>query len=381
MKKTLTFFFFCFISLTALSQEPSATQEEVDKLDSLIITLMNNKRYDDALTLKWREVNLLKQLYGEKDSIYLQNKAFIGKIYYRLGKAKEAATITTEAAEAYGEYVSNKDKYYAFYLDNASLYWMSIEEKLKAKELCQRALTVYEQLEKQDLDLATILVHMAEICDGNGQVQEAIKHDLRALVIFEKIAGVHSDNYIEELGYLQRYYEHAGDSNNAKRVKDRIEKLSKEKEEGYVDLPQPMLFNTAEICRQHNEDALECAAYYLTHKLNAPNIEQAGQYIFNWSEATEDATIVIGEKISKLALTQESIPYLTAFIAASTYYCLTENVKELNEPLFVKAITVLLQFYESNCELTGKVKMLEDYLKLQKQGKLEKQLHKDFLKE
>lgn len=379
MKKILVYLFLCFAPLSAWSQDTPATQEEADKLDSLVLKLMNYKRYDDALTAKLREVDILKQLRGEKDSAYLCNKAFFGKIYYRLRKAEEAAKITTEAAEEYGEHVSNKDENYAFYLDNASIYWASINEFAKAKELSRRSLTVYEQLGKQDFDLANILIHMAENCDGNGQPQEAIKYDLLALNLLKKITGEHSDNYIEELGYLQRYYEHAGDANNAKKTKEHAERLAEEKEQGYVDLPEPIQFKTPEICHEHNDDALTCIAYYLTHMLSAPNMNQAAQYVINWSVASEDVNIAIGEKLSKLALSQESMPYFTAFIAASSYYCLTENVKQLDEPLFVKAVTALLQFYEPNRKLTGKVEVLEDYLKEQEKGKLEKQLHKDFL--
>ena len=134
MKKILVYLLLCFIPLSVWSQDASRTQEEADKLDSLVVKLMNYKRYDDALTAKQREVDILKQLRGEKDSLYLCNKAFLGKIYYRLGKAEEAAKITTEAAEEYGEYVSNKDEYYAFFLDNASIYWASIEEFSKAQD-------------------------------------------------------------------------------------------------------------------------------------------------------------------------------------------------------------------------------------------------------
>ena len=85
--------------------------------------------------------------------------------------------------------------------------------------------------------------------------------------------------------------------------------------------------------------------------------------VVNGVVASEDVNIAIGEKLSTLALSQESMPYFTAFIAAASYYCLTEKVKQLDEPLFVKAIKALLDFYEPNRKLTGKVEVLEDYLK------------------
>lgn len=236
-----------------------------------------------------------------------------------------------------------------------------------------RAFKAYEQLRLRDFDFAAILMHLAENCDGAGQPQEAIKYDLLALDIFKNTVGEHSDSYIEELSYLQKYYEHAGDSEKAKKTKEHAELLTAEKEQGYVDLPEPVQFETAEICHEHNDDALICITYYLTHLLVAPNMDQAAQYIINWSAATADVNVVVGKKQAMMER------YMIAYIAATAYFCLTENTKVLDEPLFVKAITALLDFYKSNRVLTGKVDVLEDYLKLQDKGKLENQLHKDFL--
>jgi hypothetical protein len=39
---------------------------------------------------------------------------------------------------------------------------------------------------------------------------------------------------------------------------------------------------------------------------------------------------------------------------------------------------ILLQFYEPNSSLTGKVELLDKYLKLKEKGKLEKEIHKIF---
>ena len=373
MGRTFLIVILCIAPLSIWSQEKPATQEEADKLDSLVSILMRNQHYEDALQTKMREIDILKQLRGEKDSLYLRQKALSGKIYYRLGKREEAAKITTEAAEEYGKYVSSKDKYYAFFLDNASLYWASIKEFDKGKELSLRAFKAYEQLRLRDFDFAAILMHLAENCDGAGQPQEAIKYDLLALDIFKNTVREHSDSYIEELSYLQKYYEHAGDSEKAKKTKEHAELLTAEKEQGYVDLPEPVQFETAEICHEHNDDALICITYYLTHLLVAPNMDQAAQYIINWSAATADVNVVVGKKQAMMER------YMIAYIAATAYFCLTENTKVLDEPLFVKAITALLDFYKSNRVLTGKVDVLEDYLKLQDKGKLENQLHKDFL--
>lgn len=374
---TITVMMMC---LATWAQNDEITRAQADKLDSITVKLMNQERYEDAIKAKERELTILKSLYGENDSTYIRQLAFSAKLYYRNKQVKEAATIVEKAAQLYAENISNNDDLYAFYLDNLSLYQLSIEEYAKAKENCRKALTIYEQLGKKDYDLAIILMHMAEACHYNGETQDALKFELRALNTIKNVYGRHSDEYIGELPFLQKYYQALGDEKNAKEIEETISKLQKEKEDGIVDLPEPTKFKSEEICREHNADAFKCIKYYLTHKLSASQINQAAQYIINWTDASGDVNIPVGEEMASLVTSEKTLPYFVAFLAANSYYCLTENTKQLDEKFFAYAINILLQFYESNSELTGKVELLENYLKLQKKGKLEKELSKVFAK-
>jgi len=366
------------VVLGAWSQNDAISREQADKLDSVTVKLMNQQRYEDAIKAKERELTILKTLYGEKDSTYIRQLAFSAKLYYRNKQPKEAANIVERAAQLYADNVSNSNDLYAFYLDNLSLYQISIEEYDKAKENCRKALTIYEKLGRKDHDLAVILMHMAESSHYVGENNEAVKYELRALNVISNVYGKHSDEYLEELPYLQKYYDALGDKKNAEKVEESYNRLEKEKKEGYVDLPELIDFKTPEICRQHNDDAMSCIVYYLTHKLSAPQIDQAGQYIIKWSSASEDVMIMMGKELSALVGTRTSMPYFVAYLASYCYYCLKNNVKELDEQQFMNAIDVLLQFYEPNRELTGKVELLDNYLRLQKKGKLEKELAKVF---
>lgn len=362
--------------LVTWSQNDEMTREQADKLDSLTIKLMSQDRYEDAIKAKERELTILKTLYGEKDSTYIKQLAFSAKLYYRNRQPEEATKIVETAALLYADNISNSDNLYAFYLDNLSLYQISIKEYDKAKENCRKALTIYEQLGRNDYDLAIILMHMAEASHYSGETKEALKYELRSLNIINSVYGKHSDEYIGELPFLQKYYQAIDDQKNAQEVEETISRLKKEKEDGIVDLPEPIKFKSKESCREHNADALKCIEYYLTHKLSAPQIDQAAQYIINWSEASEDVNIIVGEELASLMTTKNSMAYFVAYLASYSYYCLTENTKELDEKRFMDAIDILLQFYEPNSELTGKVELLEKYLKLQKKGKLEKELSK-----
>lgn len=364
------------VFMTAWSQTDEMTRQQADKLDSLTKKLMNQERYEDAIKAKERELTILKVLYGEKDSTYIKELAFSAKLYYRNMQPEEAAKTIEKAAQLYAKHISDSNDNYAFYLDNLSLYQITIKEYDKARDNCRKALTIYEKLGRNDYDLAIILMHMAESSYYSGQEREALTYELRSLNILKKVCGEHSDEYIGELPFLQKYYQAVGDEKNAKRIEESIEKLKKEKEEGIVDLPEPVKFENEETCRAHNADAMKCIRYYLTHKLSAPQMNQAAQYIFNWVVASGDVSIVIDEEIGSLATSVEGMAYHIAYMAAYSYYCLSEDVKKLDEKLFMDAIDVLLQFYEPNREQTGKVELLDKYQQLQKEGKLEEELSK-----
>ena len=366
--------------VSAWSQTDEISKEQADKLNAITLKLMEQKRYDDAIKAKERELVILKSLYGETDSTYIKQFAFSAKLYYRNEQAAEAASVIEKAANLYATHVSNNDAMYAYYLDNLSLYQLSTKDCAKAAENCRKALTIYEKLGRNDYDLAIILMHMAEASHDIDQTSEAIKYEIRSLNLIKKICGEHSDEYIDELPYLHKYYTAVNDEKNAKQVEDKITRLKKEKEDGIVDLPEPIIFKSAEECHEHNGDAFKCIKYYLTHKVSASQIDQAARYILNWSEASNDVTIYIGKEMAPLA-SEKNPAYLVAYIASCSYVCLTENMKELDEEHFIQAIDILLQFYKPNSQLTGKVELLENYLKLQEKGKLEKALRKVFAEE
>lgn len=381
MKRMLLIIAAMMLFLSAWCQTDEFTRQQADKLDSVTVKLMNQKRYEDAIKTKERELAILKALYGEKDTTYIKQFAFSAKLYYRNEQPDMGAKIVEQAAQLYADNVSNSDALYAFYLDNLSLYQSSNNEYDKAKKSSRKALTIYEKLGQQDFDLAIILMHMAETSHYCGESQEALKYEIRSLNIIKKLCGEHSDEYIGELPFLQKYYQAVGDEKNAQRVGEKIEKLQKEKDDGFVDLPELIEFKSAELCHEHNDDALKCIQYYLTHTIRAPQMEQAAQYIMAWSVASGDVNIVIGEEVGSLASSKESMPYLVGFMAAYSYVCLRDNVKDLNEAQVMDVFDILLQFYEPNSSLTGKVELLDKYLKLKEKGKSEKEIHKIFTKQ
>ena len=262
-----------------------------------------------------------------------------------------------------------------------SVYQMSLKKYDEAFTNGKKALEIYDSLRIDNYDLAVVLMHLAEASHYKGLKQEALKYETRSLIVIKKTLGEHSDEYINELPYLKKYYLELDDQKNAQRIDETINRLQEEKKNGYADLPEPIEFKSVEECAAHNDDALRCIAYYLTHTLNAPNMNQAAQYILNWSTASGDVNILFGEELSVLATSQENLPYFIGFSGAYSYISLLEKKKILDEDLFIKAIDALLAFYEPNSKLSGKVDLLEKYLQLKEKGKLEKHLLKTYQKD
>ena len=115
------------VFMTAWSQTDEMTRQQADKLDSLTKKLMNQERYEDAIKAKERELTILKVLYGEKDSTYIKELAFSAKLYYRNMQPQEAANTVEKAAQLYAKHISDSNENYAFFLDNLSLYQITIK--------------------------------------------------------------------------------------------------------------------------------------------------------------------------------------------------------------------------------------------------------------
>lgn len=366
------------IMLQTVSAQVSLQQAE--KLDTLVSKLLNQDRYADAIDIQKQRLDILKQNLGESDSTYISEMVFLGKYYARNKQFDEAIKTLRKATELCEQHFGPSNSNLACYLDNLAFYLAASNQDEEAELIGKRALDIYEKKGKSDDHLAAILMHLAESCHENKHFQEAIQYELRSLNILRKLYGEHSEEYLGELPYMMKYYESAGDKEKVEKLKERIDKLKEERKQGFEDLPQLVEFKTPEICHQHNDDALRCCAYYLTHRLNAPNMDEAAQYILNWSISSSDVIIHIGETITHFIAKQENYAYMIAYIAASAFYCLTENIKQLDEDRYLKAMNALLNFYDGNKDLSGEIVFFEKYLKLRSKEKLDDQLRKDFKK-
>lgn len=366
--------------MTLVPVVAQAQSAKTAKLDSIANKLFDEGNYEKSMEIRQKHLAALKEEVGESDSTYIVKLIQLGKCYYRTKQLDQALITAQQVVDLYGKHISTTDKNYAFALDNLALYQSTAEKYTEGLANAQKALGVYQNFHENDHDMAVIQLHVAELANFCGDTNKAIQHELLALNILKNLYGEHSDKYTDEAEYLCKYYEKKGDKAKAKELSERIETLKKETEAGERDLPQAVEFTSAAVARDHNRDAARCIEYFFKHYITDPKINDAATYIMNWSEATEDSHVVIGENESKLMGNEKSMAYFIAYIAGCSKYALATGEADFSLNTFKDAMVDVLNYYQANKQYTGEVKYLEQYIKAYKKGleKLEALLEKNF---
>ena len=87
-------------------------------------------------------------------------------------------------------------------------------------------------------------------------------------------------------------------------------------------------------------------------------MQHTAQFIISWSQASPDVNIPIGDAESKW-LTEETFPYLVAYMAMCSGIQLESGSKELTEDEYANVVSAVLWYYDKNKEHTGENAELE----------------------
>lgn len=331
--------------------------------------LFQNEQWNDALKAYEETEKVMTAGSLQQDTLYYLSLAMQGRCYNKLNKCDKAIEYMQQAREAFACTFDTTTMDYANILDNLSFYCHADEQYKRAEAYSTQALAICYQLLTNSIDMRAILFHAAETKDALRKHDEAIALQQHALNIIADLQGEHHSDYVRELEYLSKYYRNAGKEEEAKATDKEIERLEEEREHGYV--PALMPFDSAEKCLDHAVDAYYCSRYYLSHYLNAPRMNEAAQYIMDWTQATDLFSVNIGEPEMKW-LNEKTTVFLIAYLAGNTLYVLEnpENKNSLEQ--YSHGIVSMLNYYTSVKEMTGEVEAFEDYLGLYKKG--EKQL-------
>jgi tetratricopeptide (TPR) repeat protein len=337
------------------------TDSATRSLEEEALSLFEQKNYGQAL-IRYESAAIMRQKMNiPKDTMYKKDLLFQGKCYFRLKRIEEAVNRAQKLADYYAANFSNSDRDYAFYIDNLALYQGAAGNFVDAEKNSREAVNIYEKLMKNDFDLAIILEHLAENCDGNGKPSEAVNHEIRALNILKTIYGEHSDEYLDEIVYLKRYYEDSNNVDKAQKLQETIDRLKKESEVTNIKIPE--MFATSERCRLYNSSVLSGAKQYLDCNLKKTNVSEISEAILLWTKTSTDITVEVDSTMASFLGNTDYLPFFVAFMAAATEYSLENHLKEI-DATGLKLIKQRVDgFYRRNKSALKKCRKFEKWLK------------------
>ncbi len=306
------------------------------------------------------------------DSLYAGIQLALGRCYSRLNRYEKAGLATDKGADRLRAKGMTKNITYANLLDNAGFYYLSDRQYEKGLQRSLAALDVYSQYPDKAVtqDMQAVYSHIGEGYYNTKKYQDAIVYQIKTLNISEKLNGKHSDDYINELTYLAKYYSAAGEDKKADAVNADIDKLQREVEDGQVDLPDvdSRDFSTAEECHKYNYEAYRCADFFLNHYLSNDNIDKCAKYIMSWLASTKDVNCGLGKVETELLTNDKTKGYAVAYMAAIIKYSIENEDSTFSPDMYHDAFIDMLNYYIANRELTGKVKSLEKYINAYNKG-------------
>lgn len=126
-----------------------------------------------------------------------------------------------------------------------------------------------------------------------------------------------------------------------------------------LNIPSEKEIETVEGCRQHRDDALRLAKWYLEQPSNINDVTQKEvmQFLLSWSMNTDEFTF-------KLDANQipGHIELFAAYMAAMTEHAIEFNVKETDEAMYCEVMLQVIDYYKRNKETLGTVDAMEKYL-------------------
>ena len=362
-----------FAQYEANVPEEMMNREYALKADSLGRKILTEKgSYSTGIELFMRSATIYKHLGGETDPDYTNAMALLAKCYMRNDQLQDAINVLCQLSDVYKKNGLVSEQY-AIILDNLSLYYSMAGNPSKALEKSKEVLQISDQIELSKHDLMLILVHAAENYDVMNEYKKAVQIQLRALDLTHQLYGRGSEKYIDELKYLQQYYEGADEKIKAKRTAEAIEKL--EKPGGGVRSADEL--KTVEDCIYHRGDAYWCADYYINHKLSADNALDAGKYAMAWCISTDELTLEIDECHAKYL--EDAPTEITAYMCACLIIGQTYQVKKLTREMERLAMQWTVEHYRYNRDiLVNKSSKLDELVEYLENNTLEEKMKEIF---
>ena len=128
-----------------------------------------------------------------------------------------------------------------------------------------------------------------------------------------------------------------------------------------LDIPSVKDVETAEGCRQHRDDALRLAKWYLEQPVNPDDItqKQVMQFLMIWMTNTDEFSFTISECVPVT-----HVELMIAYLAAMAEHAIEFNVSKTDEAMHCEVMLQVIDYYKRNKDALGTVNSMEKYLEM-----------------
>ncbi|MBP5687715.1 MAG: hypothetical protein J6X22_03630 [Muribaculaceae bacterium] len=119
--------------------------------------------------------------------------------------------------------------------------------------------------------------------------------------------------------------------------------------------------STAEGCRQHRDDALRLAKWYLEQPVNPNDVtqKQVMQFLVIWMTNTDEFSFTVSTNA-----VSGHVELFAAYMAAMTEHAIEFNVSKTDEAMYCEVMVQIIDYYKRNKDVLGTVDSMENYLNM-----------------
>ncbi len=198
------------------SSQQSPELEEANRLHQQVIQLYEQGKYDEAIPLAERVLEMRQKLLGTEHpdvALSLNNLAFL---YFSQGRYNQAEPLLIQALEMRQKLLGTEHPDVATSLNNLALLYHSQGRYSQAEPLYRQALEMRQKLlGTEHPDVATSLNNLALLYRSQGRYNQAEPLYIQALEMTQKLLGTEHPSVATSLNNLALLYRSQGRYNQA----------------------------------------------------------------------------------------------------------------------------------------------------------------------
>ncbi|WP_235440906.1 tetratricopeptide repeat protein, partial [Limnoraphis robusta] len=211
------------------SSQQSPGLEEANRLNQQAIQLYEQGRYDEAIPLAKRVLEMYQKLLGDEHPYVAASLNGLALLYHSQGRYSEAEPLLIQALEMTRKLLGDEHPDIAQSLNNLAALYESQGRYSQAEPLYKQALEMRQKLlGEEHPHVAATLNNLAALYESQGRYSEAEPLFIRALEMRRKLLGDEHPDIALSLNNLAALYESQGRYNEAEPLyKQALEMLQK----------------------------------------------------------------------------------------------------------------------------------------------------------